>query len=645
MTLARGPAKEAGFTIIEVLVAATLLLVGMLGVVTMVSGANSAVGSAREREAATNLAREIAEQARSIPYSQVDAATLEPKLQAMAGLASITPAPTWTVTRRGTTYEADVTVCSMDDTRDGLGDHSEGGFCDTATGTADSTPRDLKRVQVDVTWDDRGVQRSVRQVATLSPGNGKDAPLVKSLTATSPTFPDPTYPVVTATSTTQVTFTVVGSTTATRIIWSLDGVDQTPAPVAASDPKTWTFTLPLAGLSDGTYSIGARAVDANDVEGPPHEIPLQLLRGVPAAPTITASGFNEVFVAGVLQEVVEIEWLSNTERNVEGYRVYRPDGSLACPGDLATPDERLECVDTAPQTGKYEVAAVFRDVNGVLTDGLHAETTPSPLSFEVAPNQRRLYFTPTAATTTNCGTGRNMLEPAPTSSTFTSAMMGSTARFCSPALPEPLSLEASVSGAETTKGLAYFRNTSGGNGNTCTVSAQVAIDGGSGVTSTASPAIPAKMQAGETTSRAFKFAHGAISVPAGSRLTLTVSGTGSGCTNTDLQFASANRPSYFEYRHPGSTGTVAKPGAPTGLTITATTEGPKLTWTAPTTGAPVESYRIYRGGKNYTDRYDKTGDTVPEYTDPKPKAGLEYWVTAVGPNLVESPMAGPVTTP
>ena len=40
--------------------------------------------------------------------------------------------------------------------------------------------------QIDVTWDDHGKQRSVRQVATLSPGNGKDAPLVKTLTATSP---------------------------------------------------------------------------------------------------------------------------------------------------------------------------------------------------------------------------------------------------------------------------------------------------------------------------------------------------------------------------------------------------------------------------------------------------------------------------
>ena len=642
MTLARGPAKEAGFTIIEVLVAATLLLVGMLGVVTMVNGANSAVGSAREREAATNLAREIAEQARSIPYSQVDAATLEPKLQAMAGLASSTPAPTWTVTRRGTTYEADVTVCSMDDTRDGLGDHSEGGFCDTATGTADSTPRDLKRVQVDVTWDDRGVQRSVRQVATLSPGNGKDAPLVKSLTATSPTFPDPTYPVVTATSTTQVTFTVVGSTTATRIIWSLDGVDQTPAPVAASAPKTWTFTLPLTGLSDGTYSIGARAVDANDVEGPPHEIPLQLLRGVPAAPTITASGFNEVFVAGVLQEVVEIEWLSNTERNVEGYRVYRPDGSLACPGDLATTDERLDCVDTAPIAGEYSVAAVFRDANGALQEGPRARTTPPPLTNSVPPGRQRLHFATTTASASNCASGRDMLEPPPTGATIQTVALGAgTSRFCSPPMTAPVAVPASTVGSEP-QVVAYFHNSAKQG---CTPTAHLAINGGTPISVPASPGIPAKMGASQTQLRTFVFTHGAFSMASGDRLNVYFTGTGNGCGGTTVQYASTDRASYFQYDHPGSTGAVTRPGPPTNLTITATTEGPKLTWTAPTTGAPVESYRIYRGGKNYTDRYDKTGDTVPEYTDPKPKPGLEYWVTAVGPNLVESPMAGPVTTP
>ena len=150
MILARGPAKEAGFTIIEVLVAATLLLVGMLGVVTMVSGANSAVGSAREREAATNLAREIAEQARSIPYSQVDAATLETRLQAMAvpvdgiatfPLADDSPAPGWNLSPGETDFEVNATVCSIDDTRDGLGDHDDGGFCDAATARAPSAKK------------------------------------------------------------------------------------------------------------------------------------------------------------------------------------------------------------------------------------------------------------------------------------------------------------------------------------------------------------------------------------------------------------------------------------------------------------------------------------------------------------------------
>ena len=649
MTLARGPAKEAGFTIIEVLVAATLLLVGMLGVVTMVNGANSAVGSAREREAATNLAREIAEQARSIPYSQVDVATLETRLQAMAGLASTTPAPTWTVTRRGTTYEVDVALCSVDDTRDGLGDHSDGDFCTSATGTADSTPRDLKRVTIDVDWNDRGKDRTVRQVAVMSPGNGKDAPLVKSLRATSPTFTDPTQPQVTAISTTQVTFEVVGSTTATRVIWSLDGVDQVPAPVPAAVTKTWTFTMPLSSLSDGTYSIGARAVDANDVEGPPHEIPLQLLRGIPDPPDITASGFNSVFRAGDPTEVVEIEWLSNTERNVEGYRVYRPDGTLACPGDMTTADERLECIDTAPVAGQYQVVAVFRDVDGNLAEGLRANTTPPGLTTSFPGGPRQLFLATASATGANCAPGgRDMLETAPTSSVYSSTALGAaTARFCSSRLTVPATLPASVAGSETTTAAAYFNNDSNGNFS-CTITANLAINGGTAITVTATPAIPAKMRANETQLRTFRFVHGSLPLAVGDRANVFFTGTGSGCDRTTLQFASsgaAGRPSYFRYTHPAVTVPAARPDAPTGLAITATTEGPRLTWTAPAGGAPVEGYRIYRGGTDYTDRYDKTGDTVPEYSDPKPQAGEQYWVTAYSADLVESPMAGPVVTP
>ena len=647
MILARGPAKEAGFTIIEVLVAATLLLVGMLGVVTMVNGANSAVSSAREREAATNLAREIAEQARSIPYSQVDAATLSPRLQAMDGLASTTTAPTWTIPRRGTTFRVDASVCSVDDTRDGLGDHSDGGYCETSTSTTDPSPRDLKRITIDVGWEDRGVQRSVRQVAVVSPGNGKDAPLITSLTATSPTFPDPSHPLVTSSATTQVTFTVVGSATADRVIWSLDGVDQTPAAVAAAAPKTWTFTLPISALSDGTYSVGARAVDANDVEGTTHEIPLDLLRGVPGAPNVTGSGYNTVREGGGEVQAVEVEWLANPERNVEGYRVYRSDGSLACPGSASTLDERLTCVDTAPLTGDYEVVAVFRAVDGSIGEGLRASTTPETGVTTVPPSLRRLWLTPVTASTTNCpdaGTaGREMTTPYTFPATATSLLLNNAVpRFCSPTATETETYPASSAPTPTTTASVWVRNTSNGASHDCTISAVAGLNGGPGTAAQQTHTIQNKTDT--AVQRTFTFVHGAFGLPTGSRLVIDVAGTG-GCGSTYLEFASASRPSYFEYLQPERTTSTPQPQTPTGLTITATTAGPKLTWTAPTTGAVIESYRIYRGGTDHTDRYDRTGDAVPEYTDPKPRPGLEYWVTSVGPDLVESPPAGPVTTP
>jgi prepilin-type N-terminal cleavage/methylation domain-containing protein len=60
------PSSEHGFTLVEVLVAIVVLLVGVLGVVSLVDGANAVTSKTRAREGGTNVARTIIEISRSI---------------------------------------------------------------------------------------------------------------------------------------------------------------------------------------------------------------------------------------------------------------------------------------------------------------------------------------------------------------------------------------------------------------------------------------------------------------------------------------------------------------------------------------------------------------------------------------------------
>src|SRR5260221_12279942 len=95
--------SEAGFGLVETLVASVVLVIGLLGVFTMLEVADAGNASARAREGGTNLAREVLEQARAVPFAQVQPTTLAATLQAQPGLAS-TGTGNWTISRRGFTY-------------------------------------------------------------------------------------------------------------------------------------------------------------------------------------------------------------------------------------------------------------------------------------------------------------------------------------------------------------------------------------------------------------------------------------------------------------------------------------------------------------------------------------------------------------
>jgi Tfp pilus assembly protein PilV len=208
---------EGGFTIIEVTVAATLLVVGVLGVLTLLNGANKASASTKAREGATNLAREAIEAARAVPYPELTPSRLESELTAQPGLEDASGAAGWNVRRRGITYTISSNVCSVDDgtvATDGFGNHSGGSYCpdSTTTGTADSNPEDYKRVWIDVTWESGSETKTVRQQGVINNPGSAFAPAVRGLTA------NPAGPTITNASLASVTFTATTSSRAEDLL-------------------------------------------------------------------------------------------------------------------------------------------------------------------------------------------------------------------------------------------------------------------------------------------------------------------------------------------------------------------------------------------------------------------------------------------
>jgi hypothetical protein len=122
-------ADQRGMTIVEVLVAAAVLLTGVLGAVTMIDRANSANATGTARQQGVNLAREVLEAGRSIPYAQLLPSAVVAKLQAKPGLANANAGPGWTIQRRGVTYTVAAGVCAVDDPTDGYGTEDPNIFC------------------------------------------------------------------------------------------------------------------------------------------------------------------------------------------------------------------------------------------------------------------------------------------------------------------------------------------------------------------------------------------------------------------------------------------------------------------------------------------------------------------------------------
>src|SRR5881392_3646692 len=68
---------DDGFTLIETLVAAVVLIVGLATLFGLLDSSVKATYATRAREGGTNLARQVLEDARTIPYSQMAPTTIK----------------------------------------------------------------------------------------------------------------------------------------------------------------------------------------------------------------------------------------------------------------------------------------------------------------------------------------------------------------------------------------------------------------------------------------------------------------------------------------------------------------------------------------------------------------------------------------
>jgi prepilin-type N-terminal cleavage/methylation domain-containing protein len=381
------PSSQAGFTLIEVMVSMLILLVGVLGVVTMVDGANAVSSKTKAREGGTAIARSVIEVSRSIRYRDLSAATLEAALETRPGLNDAKPSTSgYTFFSRGIYYELTLTVCSLDDPKDDLGARPSGlTFCADSDGPPvtprDRNPDDYKRVRVRLVWSTRATTHSVTQTSSIINPVGGLGPTVSGLTMTSPTSSSTDQVRIEGSSASPInsaSFLATTSGFAADLTWSINGDSQGKA---NGGPSNWTFKWDFVDPSGNTvyydckYFIQADGFDAEGRAGAPRVLTVILNRREPFAPTDVVGGRNG---SG---DRVDIQWTPNPECDVIGYRVYRSTsaGSLgtqvSCPdpsAPSATVTTKQGCVDeNAPASGPlyYRVVAVDTLANGSLREG------------------------------------------------------------------------------------------------------------------------------------------------------------------------------------------------------------------------------------------------------------------------------------
>jgi Tfp pilus assembly protein PilV len=415
----RAAAREDGFTIIEVMVAAMVLLVGLVGVLGIVTKSEAVSASNRAREQGIAIQREIIEAARAISYDQLSQGSIVSQIRGTAGLTDSTMTSAgWTYQRRNVNYAVAVGVCSVDDPSDGTGPHESAGYCldgtgvttpaqcmqflgrtgdiagnGTASGNAvgdcgidtnrdgnvdgltdmsgspctncsgtDSNPNDYKRIIVLVRWNKGFGSRYALQSTTVPNPGLAAAPAITSLTPASKQVAqnDPQV----------LNFSVALNTPPAAVPWFVSG---TAKGQASGSGTNWSFQWDLGAVNqtvggtpnngeilDGTYVVSAKGVDVYGQAGTAKASTVIVNRRQPYAPSNPHAGRND--------SKGYVDWGANAEGDVQGYNVYR----VGSPNlQVCTMVRGTRCRDNGLPTGaaQYFVRAVDRDGTGNLREG------------------------------------------------------------------------------------------------------------------------------------------------------------------------------------------------------------------------------------------------------------------------------------
>jgi len=359
------PAREAGFTIIEVIVATLVLLVGVLGTVTLINTALSVGKTSRSREAATNLTRELVETAREVDYDTLLTATAPATLQAKDGFADDDAAiPGWQLTRRGVTYTVTVESCIFDDPKDGQYTANNGaGYCPgLGAGTTDANGDDYRKLTVSAAW---GAGKQVRLISNVVNPAGGFGPRIKEVLS-SPVVN--TNLVIPVSGTTDMVRMTVKTTSATSLNWDA-GDSKSGGQLADINGKIeWLFDwnlgapIPAASYTCTTtvnwvpdapaYQMTFQPFDASGTPGDLRTQTVAIDRSLPYKLCNFAGGRNPQHSG-----VVDLQWRGSFEGDVVSYSVWREKQAaeatdkLVCDGVRAT-----ECTDSNPPPGTDALA-------------------------------------------------------------------------------------------------------------------------------------------------------------------------------------------------------------------------------------------------------------------------------------------------
>jgi hypothetical protein len=678
----------------EILVSMLILMIGTLATLSLVGNSNSVLSQTRAREAAVNLSRELLERAHNTSYAVVgdpnwfwnnlaDTPGQSGAINAAGGNGNQT-----SVDRRGTTYTVSVSACSVDDASDGYGAHTAGShaWCsDSATaGSQDSQAEDFKRIATTITWSYAGKsQRPLVQTATFAATGAAIGPSTSSLAITSPSGLSSTAPTITSPTTTSVTFqgTSVG---ASDMKFSVDGAEQTTG-VTSQGSGIWQFVWDISMLTDGTYTIGATAVDALGTRGPARTLQVKLARGVPVAPRNVTGDYNYIYVSGTRTLAVELSWDANPEGNVTGYEVMK-GSSTVCSASLA-----ISCIDLSPATS----GSTTYTVRTLYTDGAGSTNAVSTNYAVTAPVEVEPSYVGNIGSVTACGTNRATITvPASGVAAGNRVVIllyqrgGSTSGIVSAFDSKGNSYAVDANYLTSTAILSAHVSNALVAGDTIQVNFPTADAAGVVAGAYSNIATTSAVDAGAsangsattdptvsvTTTSPSDLIVGAVGAANNRTITQPSGWTGLASALPDCGGTSKTGTITGAYKTPGATGTFTynpvldgkgawaavavayksggatntpPPSTPTGLSLTVNGDGTRtLSWTAPSGTPAVEFYRIYRDGRDYTDRIDTAGATGSSVTWTDTNTGSTshtYRVTAATARLVESSFAGPVT--